>query len=243
MSSAPFFFPSDPFMNHSETWLRRHYLKLLILFGGVLLPLYLFGTLAEDVVEKEIFFCSTSLFSCSSTVMQTPCSMRPWYFFTRAGSAAALAPFDVLVFFSTCYDGEIECKRLFLGSCGGRGGVAQYARQTRFFARGRPDFWISLLPETTFSFPSGHAMHSMAVVAALVALTWHSRWRWLVALIGVCFVFLVGLSRIYLGVHFPSDILAGWTASLTWVIGLSVLFKDVWQQRRRTGTSVAAKFD
>jgi undecaprenyl-diphosphatase len=111
------------------------------------------------------------------------------------------------------------------------------------FARVRPDFWVSLLPETTFSFPSGHAMHSMAVVAALVALTWHSRWRWLVALIGVCFVFLVGLSRIYLGVHFPSDILAGWTASLTWVIGLSFLFRDVWQQRRRSGTSVAAKFD
>jgi membrane-associated phospholipid phosphatase len=108
------------------------------------------------------------------------------------------------------------------------------------FARVRPDFWVSLLPETTFSFPSGHAMQSMAVVAGLVALTWRGRWRWPVALIGLCVVFLVGLSRIYLGVHYPSDILAGWTAALAWVIGLSVLFKGLRREPGGDGSSTDA---
>ncbi len=45
---------------------------------------------------------------------------------------------------------------------------------------------------------------------------------------GGIFVLLVSFSRIYLGVHYPSDILAGWLASLTWVLGLSmVLYRRV----------------
>ena len=80
------------------------------------------------------------------------------------------------------------------------------------------DFWLALAPETTFSFPSGHAMGSMTLATVLVLLAWRTRWRWWVALPMLGFVLMVGLSRVYLGVHYPSDILAGWAAAAAWTV-------------------------
>ena len=222
-------------MNQLKSWLYRHYLKLIILFGGVLVPLYLFGALAEEVVEQEIFSFDKPILlffhSHANAVLDVT-----MIFFTRAGSAAALVPLDVLVFLYLLWRRDRMQAVFWPLAVAGAALLNQLAKHV--FARIRPDFWISSLPESTFSFPSGHAMQSMAVVAGLVVLTWDGRWRWPVMLIGVCFVLLVGLSRIYLGVHFPSDILAGWTASLAWVIGLSVLFKDVWRKRQRDESEV-----
>jgi undecaprenyl-diphosphatase len=91
------------------------------------------------------------------------------------------------------------------------------------YARLRPDLWISLTPETTYSFPSGHAMGSATLALALVLLCWPTRGRWLVMVAGLSFVLLVGTSRVYLGVHYPSDILAGWSAAIAWTFGMYAL--------------------
>jgi membrane-associated phospholipid phosphatase len=58
---------------------------------------------------------------------------------------------------------------------------------------------------------------------AMTLLCWPTRWRWPVITASALFVVLVGLSRIYLGVHYPSDILAGWTAAIAWTIGMYIL--------------------
>jgi membrane-associated phospholipid phosphatase len=100
------------------------------------------------------------------------------------------------------------------------GSLALNLAAKAYFARTRPDLWLSLAPETTYSFPSGHAMGSATLAVALALLAWHTPWRWPVAAAGALFVVLVGLSRVYLGVHYPSDILAGWMAATAWVVAM-----------------------
>jgi undecaprenyl-diphosphatase len=66
-------------------------------------------------------------------------------------------------------------------------------------------------------------MGSMTLALVLVLLAWPTRLRWWAVAAMAVFVPMVGLSRVYLGVHYPSDILAGWAAAALWTIGAYLL--------------------
>ncbi|MEH2349200.1 MAG: phosphatase PAP2 family protein [Nostoc sp.] len=91
--------------------------------------------------------------------------------------------------------------------------------------RVRPQLWQSIAPESSFAFPSAHAMTSIILVAILLFLTWASSWGWLVLIFGSLYIIAIAWCRLYLGVHFPSDILAGWMVALGWTIGVSLIIK------------------
>jgi membrane-associated phospholipid phosphatase len=74
-----------------------------------------------------------------------------------------------------------------------------------------------------FSFPSGSAMASMAIVAAVAVLAWPTRARWLVLLGGAALVFGFGAAIVILRWHYPSDVIAGWCVALAWVSALFLL--------------------
>jgi membrane-associated phospholipid phosphatase len=100
------------------------------------------------------------------------------------------------------------------------------------FHRARPDLFPARAVESGYGFPSGHAMTSMAIVGGLCALAWRTRWRWPALAPAGLFVLAVGASRVALGVHYPSDVLAGWAFSLAWVVGLGLLFTRLEDRRR-----------
>ncbi|MBW4471458.1 MAG: phosphatase PAP2 family protein [Stenomitos rutilans HA7619-LM2] len=104
-----------------------------------------------------------------------------------------------------------------------------------FFHRVRPHLWEVPLPEPDYSFPSGHAMSSMTLVVVLVALMWSTRWCGWVLVGGSVFVVAIAWTRLYLGVHYPSDILAGWMLSLAWAVGANLLIQP---QQPSTDTPV-----
>jgi undecaprenyl-diphosphatase len=212
-------------MQASRPWIIRHFGTLSMLFVGVLLPLWLFGSFAEDVVEKEPFaFDQPILMAVHSHV--TPLFDALMYFFTQAGSALVLVPLVVVVFGLLMRRGKRAPATFWAVSVAGAVLINFLCKQA--FGRIRPDLWVSRVHETTYSFPSGHAMASMAVATALTFLLWKTRWRWIMLAGGAVFVFMVGVSRVYWGVHYPSDILAGWAASLAWVAGVKMMFDHRW---------------
>lgn len=86
------------------------------------------------------------------------------------------------------------------------------------FARERPDLWAQLVNENGYSFPSGHAMASAALAFSLLIALWrHRRYRVSMVILATLYIGFVGFSRMYLGVHYPSDIVAGWLVSGAWV--------------------------
>lgn len=88
------------------------------------------------------------------------------------------------------------------------------------FHRTRPEAFFIPRP-TTYSFPSGHALISLCfygLLAGIISLQWGKRWqRILTWALAVLAIGTIGFSRIYLGVHWPSDVLAGYLAALMWM--------------------------
>jgi undecaprenyl-diphosphatase len=91
--------------------------------------------------------------------------------------------------------------------------------QKYWIARARPDFEPHLVVVKTSSFPSGHATSSMIFyLTVAVALTAGTRRQWPAAAAAVALSLCVGLSRVMLGVHWPSDVVGGWSFGLLWVL-------------------------
>jgi undecaprenyl-diphosphatase len=107
------------------------------------------------------------------------------------------------------------------------------------FARARPDLTLAITSSRYYSFPSGHAMGSFISLGAVAYIALRQKWPWpaksaSLAII-LTLVVLVGLSRVYLGVHWASDIAGGWSAGTVWLTAAVVAFEMLLllRQRRR----------
>jgi undecaprenyl-diphosphatase len=103
------------------------------------------------------------------------------------------------------------------------------------FARPRQEIIPPLTVEHTYSFPSGHALTAVAVYGLAAVLLWQRGHRVLAILSGI-WVFMIGLSRVYLGAHYPSDVLASFSAGTIMLIVVLYLDKrlNTWKDQRNT---------
>ncbi len=93
-----------------------------------------------------------------------------------------------------------------------------------FISRPRPEFWPRIIAETNSSFPSGHSTFSAALATITFLLCMRSRHRGIILLAGICFALLMGYSRMYLGVHYPTDVWVGWTNGVLTTLALYYCF-------------------
>nr|WP_299907889.1 phosphatase PAP2 family protein [Sphingomonas bacterium] len=106
--------------------------------------------------------------------------------------------------------------------------------------RARPELTDHLVQVTSASFPSGHAANSaiiyLTIASLVVQIVEERRARLFILAVAVLLVTAIGFSRIYLGVHWPSDVLAGWSFGTLWALAWWAL--GAWARLRRAGVPV-----
>ena len=105
------------------------------------------------------------------------------------------------------------------------------------FKRVRPEPFFNLAAPKSFSFPSGHSLASFCFFGALAAIVTAGiksrRLRILVLITAAVIILLIGLSRIYLGVHYATDVIAGYTAALIWIGAVKFVEDQLVRRRKR----------
>jgi len=198
----------------SELGLR---LTINVLVGA--LAIWAFSGLLDGVLDKE-------------WLVRADLAVNGW--FHAHATAAGLAAFNVITYGGTVGVGVVVAivaawlwvsgyrflSVAWLATNGG-GLLVQWVLKTTVH-RTRPQYAAAYLHGHSYSFPSGHAMMSTICYTMLAFIIgtlahWPARRRWWLYLPSTAIVLLIGFSRLYLGVHYPSDVLGGFAAGLAWL--------------------------
>lgn len=205
------------------SWITLRLIIALVLF---LATLFVFVSITDEIVlEKEGGFDQS--ISNAIIPLVSPFTTSLMKFFTFFGSEMFLFPAYVLLiiyyFFRKKSRLALDITMIGLSSTG----ILLLFKD--IFKRNRPlDPLINNV--TGFSYPSGHSFSSFTFFGILIYIIWHTnirkRWKMLIAFFLTAFAAIIAFSRVYLRVHYPSDVLAGFCLSVVWLmISIWILHK------------------
>ncbi len=187
----------------------------LLIAAGFLL---FFGWLAEEVFEGETKVFDESIRNYVHGFAAPPLTVL-MKFFSFIGSPLFLVILGAVVITAFFYLKRKRAVVLFLITMLGE--IILNPALKIYFGRARPDAFFDYPLPSSLSFPSGHAFGSVCfygILAWLVAdRVPNKRAKIVIGISAFVLIFLIGLSRIYLGVHYPGDVLAGYAAGLFWI--------------------------
>jgi undecaprenyl-diphosphatase len=196
---------------------KRASLLLVVGFGILVACLLVFGTLAEGIRENEVFLLDT----LATPLLHDLASPTLDAVMNDASTAGSIAVIPVLFVVAVV----VLCARrrfgaaLFLAIASG-GALLLNGLMKVVFERPRPQLpWAHVLPD--YSFPSGHTMNSVAFYLAIAVIVWSvagHRWGALTLVAAVALSTLIGISRIYLGYHYFTDVVGGALAGVAWLL-------------------------
>lgn len=199
--------------------LRWPLLYILLTLGFSCSMLVVFMELAWETIFRHAMGVFDGSIIWLVRYFSTPMLDRVMIVISDLGYGFSYAVIVVAVFATLAvYRRWLEVKGLALSFAGGA--VLNYVLKN-LFERARPDAFYLVAAEG-YSFPSGHAMVSLCFYGMLAFLlvrivpSW--RWRYFFVIATVLLIMAIGISRIYLGVHYPSDVLAGYTGGTMWLM-------------------------
>lgn len=207
---------------------RLFRLELGSLVSLMVMAALLFGffQIADEVGEGDTHRFDSAILLALRTPGDHADPIGPWWLeammrdITSLGGTAVLTLVTVIAVFYLAIDRKWHAAILLAVSVGG--GTLLSSLLKLEYQRPRPDLVARLAEVHTLSFPSGHAMLSAVTyltIGALLARTAERR-RLKSYILGVVIflTLLVGVSRVYLGVHWPTDVLAGWCVGAAWAL-------------------------
>jgi undecaprenyl-diphosphatase len=209
-------------------------LRWLLGFGFILGLVAVFTDLAEDVWFLEGFAWDAPI------ILAIHHLSRPWLdtvmrLVTQTGEIGVIAVAILLAAWFSWKHNVLDAISIII-SLGGA--AAQNAVLKVMLLRPRPNLFPPLVVESGFSFPSGHVTASVAVYGFIAVLLWRNDHRGWAVLSGV-WVLMVALSRIYLGVHYPSDTLGALIAASLWLMVVFAIHDWYLRQVERQAEQVA----
>ena len=207
-------------------WTRNKDLIVLLLSFACVTSVWVFLEIADEVHEGETEAFDKAVLRVFRNPADLADPIGPRRVEEGVRDITALGSFSVLGLISIVVAGFLLFTRrynallLMLLALGG--GMLLNWSLKNYFARPRPEYVTQLHYVDTNSFPSGHSLLAAvvyltlgALVARLVAKRSHKIY---VLSVAVLITVLVGVSRVYLGVHYPTDVLAGWSVGMLWAI-------------------------
>ena len=216
---------------------RRPLFALLALLA-VVIGVWGFIEIADEVQEDEVRTLDVRLLQALRDPAN-PAELRgPEWLEDAARDVTALGSIVVLTLFTAITVIYLWLQRIRRGAllalgavCGG---MLLYSTLKQGFARVRPIEVPALIEISTHSFPSGHSTISAVVYLSLAVVLALREPRLLmrgyIVAMGIAIAFLIGWSRVALGVHYPTDVLAGWSLGLAWAAACWLIL--LWLHRR-----------
>jgi undecaprenyl-diphosphatase len=207
-------------------------LSLLLGLAAAIGALVFFGWLADEVLEGETrHFDEATRVAVHQLASPLLTTLMRGFSFVGSTISLTVATIIVVVWFATHKLGR-EAKLFTLTMIGA---ALLNTTLKLAFKRQRPVPFFNLLPPETYSFPSGHSLMSCCFFGALAALLTarikRKRLRVIVWIVSTTMFLLIGFSRIYLGVHHTTDVIAGFVGALIWI--LVVRFVELQLARRK----------
>lgn len=188
----------------------------VIWLGFCLILLFGLANLAEEVLEQEAFaFDETILLWVNQ--FSSPMLDQVMLTGTRLGDPDIVVPLTCIGVVWLWWRWRWQIAAIFAITC--VGGAVLSTGLKMLFGKERPELWSQMITETSYSFPSGHALGSIVLYGALaylLAQRFQSQ-KWLVYGVAALLIGSIGFSRIYLGVHWPTDVAAGYSIGFLWL--------------------------